>query len=247
MFRRRNSPGCLVIGLAVAAVLLGCVNKEPMALQTAAPSAPDQLPTVQVTTIRLTAQPTPTPWILEPFFDSSITLQSAPLEVPLELQIPALNVNAPILAVGLNLENEMDAPKGPIEDPIWQTAFWYRGSSIPGNPGTATLAGHVNNPLGDPMIFAHLERLDPGDLIIVHLKNTSTDISFTVDEVKVYSLAETSDPAVLARIFGAGPMAGTLPQPAPDGLAHLTLITCAGKVTNGEYDQHTVVYATRTQ
>jgi hypothetical protein len=159
-------------------------------------------------------------------------------------QIPSLKVDAPVLGVGLNADNVMDTPKGQIGDPIWQTAFWYRGSSIPGEVGTATIAGHVDDPFGLPEIFAHLQDLRPGDLIIIHVKNTTVDIRFTVDEVKVYSIQESSDPAVLKRIFGAGPVSGTPPQPSPDGLAHLTLITCSGNFINGKFDQHAVVYAT---
>jgi sortase (surface protein transpeptidase) len=138
----------------------------------------------------------------------------------------------------------MDAPKGPIGDPAWHTAFWYRGSSIPGEPGTATIAGHVDNLLGEPEIFAHLQRLHPGDQIIIYTKNTGISLHFIVDQVIVYSTQQASDPAVLKQIFGAGPTAGTGPQPSADGLAHLTLITCAGNFANGEFDHHTVVYAT---
>jgi len=139
----------------------------------------------------------------------------------------------------------MDSPKGPIGDPIWQTAFWYRGGGVPGDIGTATIAAHVDDPLGAPEIFAHLQDLHPGDLIILHLKNTAINIRFTVNEIKVYSVQQSSDPAVLTRIYGAGPVAGTGPQPSPDGLSHLTLVTCAGFIVKGEFDHHTVVYATR--
>jgi sortase (surface protein transpeptidase) len=166
--------------------------------------------------------------------------------VPLELQIPSLKVNAPVLGVGLTSENVMDAPKGPIGDPVWHTAFWYRGSGIPGEPGTATIAGHVNDPLGRPEIFAHLQDLHPGDLIIVHYTTSNIYIRFIVDQIKVYSIQESSDPAVLTQIFGAGPVAGTGSQPALDGLSHLTLITCTGNIVNGQFDHHTVVYATRS-
>jgi hypothetical protein len=164
--------------------------------------------------------------------------------VPLKLKIPSLNVNAPMLAVGLTSGNAMAAPKGPIDDPVWHTAFWYRGGGIPGDIGTATIAGHVNNPLGKPEIFAHLQDLHPGDLIIVHSMTSNVDIRFIVDQVKVYSIADAS-PVVLAQIYGTGPVKGAGPQPASDGLSHLTLITCAGTIVNGQFDHRTVVFATR--
>ncbi len=141
----------------------------------------------------------------------------------------------------------MDAPKGPIDDPVWYTAFWYRGSGIPGESGTATIAGHVNDPLGRPEIFAHLGDLQPGDLIIIHDNRTNIDIRFIVDLIKDYSNQESSDPSVMIQIFGAGPVAGTGPQPSLDGLAHLTLITCAGDIVNGQFDHHIVVFTTRSK
>ena len=141
----------------------------------------------------------------------------------------------------------MDAPKGPIGDPVWHTAFWYRGSGIPGDPGTATIAGHVNDPLGQPEIFAHIQDLQPGDKIVIHDATSNLDILFIVDQIEVYSIEESSDPVVLGQIFGIGPIAGTEPQPALDGLSHLTLITCAGNIVNGQFDHHTAVYATRSK
>jgi sortase (surface protein transpeptidase) len=117
---------------------------------------------------------------------------------------------------------------------------------VPGESGTATIAGHVTNLVG-PEIFAHIEDLHPGDLIIIRIKYTSIYLRFIVDEVKVYSDAQSSDPAVLAQIYGIGPVAGTRPQPSPDGLSHLTLITCSGYVRNNKFVNHAVVYATLSQ
>ncbi len=122
--------------------------------------------------------------------NSNVDLWAEPVDVPLEIQIPALDVNAPVLGVGLTSENVMDSPKGPIGDPVWHTAFWYRGGGVPGDIGTATIAGHVNDPLGRPEIFARLGDLQPGDLIIIRLKNTTMDIRFVVDQVTVYSVQE---------------------------------------------------------
>jgi hypothetical protein len=260
MLTHRSWPGCLAAILVIATVLVGCANKEmgkglarpsPSFIRSPSPQPAGQLalpaagqPAIQATGLpvtQATVQATPTLYIPGPLFYPNLDLKVGPVDVPLELQIPSLKVNAPVVGVGLTIKNEMDAPKGPIGDPIWQTAFWYRGSVIPGEAGTATFAGHVNDPLGQPEIFAHLQKLNPGDPIIVHVKNTSIDIPFMVDLVKVYSIKEVSDPAVIAKIFGAGP------QPAPGGLSHLTLITCAGKIVKGEYDHYTVVYATRSK
>ena len=253
MITRRRWIGYLVTVLVVATVLSGCVNNETEGDQliTTPPSRiqlPTLIPRVSPTiqpSIQPTIQPSPTPIDLGSFFDSDLDLWAGPIEVPLKLQIPALKVNAPVLGVGLTSDNKMDSPKGSIGDPIWHTAFWYRGSGIPGVPGTATITGHVNDPLGRSEIFANLEDLQPGDLVIVHYSSLKIDIRFIVDEIKVYSIQESSDPEVLAKIFGSGPVKGTGPQPSSDGYSHLTLITCAGNIVNGEFDHHTVVFTTR--
>jgi Sortase domain len=262
MTTRRSKLGCLLTVLTVATVLGGCGIKEtgeaptkpipslmslPAIQQAAQPtSLPIGQPTAQ-STAQPTAQPTPTVIVLGSLFDVGLDIKAAPVEVPLELKIPSLKVNAPVLGVGLTSVNEMDAPKGPIGDPVWHTAFWYRGSGLPGESGTATIAGHVNDPLGRDEIFARLHDLQPGDLIIIQYTKLNIDFSFTVDQVEVYSLQESSDPAVLAQIYGTGPVSGTTPQPSLDGLSHLTLITCAGNIVNGQFDHHVVVYATQSK
>jgi sortase (surface protein transpeptidase) len=189
-------------------------------------------------TIRATVQPTPTDISFGPLFPAGLDLWAEPVDVPLELIIPSLDVAAPVLGVGLTSKNVMDAPKGLIADPVWHSAFWYRGSGIPGEPGTAVIAAHVNDPLGRPEIFAYIEKLLPGQPIIVHYTTSNSDIRFIVDGVNTYSVQESSDPAVLALIFGI--------EPVLDNLSHLTLITCAGNIVNGRFDHHTVVYATRS-
>jgi hypothetical protein len=70
-------------------------------------------------------------------------------------------------------------------------------------------------------------------------------VRFSVTESKTYSLDEAAEPAVLSQIYGAGPVAGTWPQPSADGLSHLTLITCTGTFKNGTHDHRLAVYATR--
>lgn len=226
--------------LVLAAVLAGCGYETGQTQPGPAPS-PMIVPSVEPT-----VQATPTLFVFGPLIESNLDLRAGPESVPLELQIPSLEVSAPIVGVGLTSDNLMDSPRGPISDPIWNTAYWYRGGGVPGDAGTAVIAGHVNDPLGNPVIFADLEDLKPGDSITIHLKNTNRNIRFLVDEVKLYTVQESSDPAVLAKIYGAGPVNGIGPQPSPDGLSHLTLITCAGDIINGAFDQHTVVYATRS-
>lgn len=178
--------------------------------------------------------------------DEAVDLRAGPGPVPLELQLPSLDVNASVVGVGITPKNEMDAPIGPAGDPVWQQAFWYRGSAVPGTLSTALIAGHVGGPGGSSAVFAHLDRLRPGDPIVVRDTRTATDVRFSVTESTTYSLDEAAEPAVLARIYGTGPVEATWPQPSTDGLAHLTLITCTGTFRDGTHDHRLVVYATRT-
>jgi sortase (surface protein transpeptidase) len=177
--------------------------------------------------------------------DSAIALQAGPVAVPLRLQIPSINVDIPVLGVGITANHVMDAPEGPASDPVWQQAFWYRGSAVPGASSTALIAGHVDDPLGRPGAFANLDQLHPGDLIVVKDTRSGLDVRFSVTATQTYSLAQTTQPGVLSEIYGAGPVADAGPIPSTDGLAHLTLITCAGSFVNGTHDQRMVAYATR--
>ncbi len=218
----------LTLLLAVTVVLAGCGTTER---ERAAGPVPPTVPAVLAVPAALT--------------DEEVDLRAGPGAVPLELQLPSLEVVAPVVGVGITPTNVMDAPMGPAGDPVWQHAFWYRGSAVPGALSTALIAGHVGGPQGSPAVFADLDRLRPGDPIVVRDTRSAADVRFAVTESKTYSLDEAAEPAVLTRIYGAGPVTATWPQPSADGLAHLTLITCTGTFRNGTHDHRLVVYATR--
>lgn len=183
---------------------------------------------------------------LEPLFDPGLPLQGRVVAVPLEIRIPALRLRAPVLGVGLTATNAMAAPVGRRSfDPIWWSVFWYRGGGIPGDVGTATIAGHFDDDLGRPAVFAFLSELAVGDVIYVNDMRTGAEIPFIVTETESYSRQESTDPANLARIFGSSAVAGLASQSTPDQVSRLTLITCDGAWVNGSFDQHLVVFATR--
>lgn len=211
-------------------VLAGCSSPPPPA-----PPVPDSGP----------ATPAPDLAVPPPLVDDTLGLREGPVAVPLELHLPSLGVIAAVLGVGMTEEDVMDAPIGPADDPVWQQAFWYRGSAIPGAASTALIAGHIGGPLGRAGVFADLEDLRVGDPIVVLDTRRGLDVRFAVTGTERYSLTEATDPAVLARIYGMGPVAGASPQPSADGLAHLTLITCTGTFRDGTHDHRLVVFATR--
>lgn len=179
--------------------------------------------------------------------DKGLDLQAGPVEVPLRIEIPSLGVNASVAGVGITSTNVMDAPMGKADNPVWQQAFWYRGSAIPGELSTALIAGHVSDPLGRDGIFAHIDSLRNGDVIIIHDTRNGLDVNFAVTGVETYSLAEMENKNILTGVYGSGPVDGLSSQPSPDGLAHLTLVTCAGifSRSKGTHDHRLVVYATR--
>lgn len=185
-------------------------------------------------------------FISEPLFEPALSLMAEAVAVPLEIQIPALNIMAPVLAVGLTAENAMAAPVGSFaDDPIWQTVFWYRGGAVPGSVGTATLAGHFDDTLGRPAVFAFLDDLEVGSLIIVQDKRSGQSIPFIVTGKETYTQKQSAEPATLVRIFGSQSVSGGEPQPVTDNLAHLTLITCGGAWIHGAFDSRLVVFAIR--
>jgi Sortase domain/PT repeat len=248
--------------LIVAVLLVGCANDQagegqpsplppPFVAISVRPSVqPSLQPTLKPTiqpSLQPTVQPTVQHLIPGPLIAPNLSLQAGPVDVPLELRIPSIQVSASVAGVGLTAANVMDAPKGPISDPVWQKAFWYRGSGIPGDSGTATFAGHVNDVLGQPAVFARLKDLLPGDQIIIHDTRSGQDVVFLVTESKTYSLQEAVDPTVLKQVYGAGPVVGRAPEPATDGLSHLTLITCAGDFVGGSYDHRLVIYAIQSK
>lgn len=225
----------LAILLIAAGLLAGSAAAEG---ETVAPALTAQ------PTARRAESPLPLPFPA-PVLDASIGLRAAPVPIPLELQLPTLARDATMLGVGLLANDAMDAPMGEADNPDWQQAFWYRGSAIPGALSTAVIAGHISDPLGRPGVFGYLNLLQPGDPIVVHDTRTRLDVTFAVTGTMSFPIEQTTDTGVLTQIYGAGPVAGTWPQPSPDGLAHLTLVTCDGTFRNGTHDHRLVVQAVR--
>lgn len=249
MTRLTSVPGRVAIALLATALLAGlAIQLRNPSIHVVTFAAPATVPAPQLVAVPLHATKAlgslPVPTGLTP---ARLNLRAAPVAVPLTLEIPSIGVNVAVLGVGITPNNVMDAPEGPAADPVWQQAFWYRGSAVPGARSTALFAGHIDDPLGRPGSFAHIDRLQRGDLIVVHDTRTGLDMRFAVAGSVTYPLAVTTNPAVLTQIYGAGPIEGKVPQPSRDGLAHLTLVTCAGTFQNslGTHDHRLVVFATR--
>ncbi len=100
-------------------------------------------------------------------------------EIPSQLSIPSINVNADIEQVGLDAQGKMDVPKTHI------TVGWYSLGFRPGQKGNAVLAGHLDHPSGSPAVFWNLPKLKAGDKIIITDSNRNS-YTFSVTHTEKY-------------------------------------------------------------
>jgi sortase (surface protein transpeptidase) len=237
----------LVVASVIAAVMIGsgCGDTRPKAEPVASTTTTTRAPAHVRKPVRARLVPAlPVP---APLYAKSLDIRAGPVPVAIQLRIPSIHVDATVLGVGVLANDVMDAPEGRINDPVWQQAFWYRGSAVPGVPSTAVIAGHINGPRGTQGVFGHIDQLRPGDQVVVHDPRSRLDVRFAVTRTADFTLAQTTDKAVLREIYGVGPVAGTTPQTSADKRAHLTLITCAGNFDTrlGTHDHRLAVFAVR--
>jgi hypothetical protein len=106
-----------------------------------------------------------------------------PTVAPVRLQIPAIGVDTGLMRLGKLADGTVDVPGGPHK---WDQAGWYagEGGSLPGDPGSAVILGHVDSKSG-PAVFYRLRELRRGDQIKVTTAD-GTVYRFTVDRVEQY-------------------------------------------------------------
>lgn len=186
---------------------MGVVALRPLASRTPLPS-----PTTIPTTIP-TIPPTSTP---EPLADAG---------PPVRVAIPAIGVDAEVEYVGLTPDRAMDVPKG------WMNVGWYRNGFLPGELGNSVIAGHLDSSTGGPAVFWDLNKLVPGDEIVVTFENGSQR-RFSVEADKVYD--HDAEGPIIDSIFGKSLT------------ADLNLVTCDGAWDHGAatYTKRLVVFAT---
>lgn len=161
---------------------------------------------------------TPTSEIEPP---GQIPLVAATSSKPARLKIPSLDIDANVQYVGVNGKGEMGIPSN------FKDVAWYRYGTIPGQLGSAVIAGHVDNGLGLPAVFWDLKDLKAGDDVYIVAEDGSR-LHFLVSDVATYPY--TDSPA--ERIF------------AESDKARLNLITCSGKWLPGKrtYSERLVIY-----
>ncbi|MFJ3876448.1 class F sortase [Streptomyces sp. NPDC090077] len=138
------------------------------------------------------------------------------------IRIPTINVDAPVMTVGLDAQGWIDAP--PPQDR--NLAGWYLNGISPGQQGSAVIVGHVDNAQG-PAVFYGLGSLKPGSRIEVERYDGRTAV-FEVYGVEVFS--KEAFPG--SRVYG------------DTGHPELRVITCGGSYSKAKgYDGNVVVFA----
>jgi sortase (surface protein transpeptidase) len=141
---------------------------------------------------------------------------------PVRLRIPAIGVDAAALVpLGLGAENRLEAPAR------FEDVGWYAAGPVPGDPGPAVLAAHVDSRSG-PAPFFRLRDLRDGDEVFV-ARSDGQEARFVVDGVQRYP----KDAFPTDAVYG----------PAPGSA--LRLITCGGSfdAAKRSYRDNVVVYA----
>ncbi len=145
------------------------------------------------------------------------------LELPLYMAIPSIQVDAPVVAVGLTNDGSMDVPKraGDIG--------WFEYSPRPGLRGNSIVAGHLDWQ-GSPGVFQKLASAKSGDAVIVRGAD-GVGHKYGVEWLREFPADGASPRVVFEPLVAYG----------------LTLITCGGKwnPVSRRYDTRIVVRALR--
>ncbi|WP_410598789.1 class F sortase [Amycolatopsis sp. lyj-90] len=143
---------------------------------------------------------------------------------PVRLTIPAIGFDQTgLIPLALGAAGELQAPER------FSDVGWYEDGPVPGDPGPAVLAAHVDSRSG-PAPFFRLRELRSGDEVRVS-RSDGGDVVFRVDSVQRYPKNEFPTQAV----YG----------PAPGSA--LRLITCGGSfdAAKRSYRDNVVVYASQ--
>jgi sortase (surface protein transpeptidase) len=140
---------------------------------------------------------------------------------PIAVRIGGIGVDAPVVPVGLEPNGEMEIP-----DSVAQVG-WYRLGAVPGRPGSAVLAGHVDSRAQGRGAFFALSAVEPGATVTV------VDARGAEHRFEVVARRQFPKDGLPSDLF------------SNTGDARLALITCGGDFNRAtrSYRDNVVVYA----
>ncbi len=160
--------------------------------------------------------------IVPPISTPVKAITQVPIELPVRLVIPSLNIDANVEHLGIDAKGAMETTKGPDD------VAWYKFGPRPGEIGSAVLAGHYGWINSLPAVFDKLNKLKIGDKLSV-TDGKGNNIFFVVTELRSYGKYDDA-----TNVFVSS-----------DKKSHLNLITCEGvwdKILNS-YSKRLVVFA----
>ncbi|GAA2366772.1 hypothetical protein GCM10010404_21630 [Nonomuraea africana] len=147
--------------------------------------------------------------------------EAAPASVvPESIDIPAIDLDAPLMKLGLTKGGEVELP--PYEKP--KLAGWFKHSAVPGEEGASVIIGHVDTKT-EPAVFYKLRQLRKGQVVRV------TRSDGKVAEYRVDSVEQVDKERFPAqRVYTE---------------SGLRLVTCGGNFdyAKHEYQDNVIVYA----
>lgn len=149
---------------------------------------------------------------------------TVPSDQPRYIRIPAINVNARVMSVGVNSRGNIDTPAN-----LNDTA-WYDGSAKPGQEGQVFIDGHTSFSSAIYAAFNDLPKLKEGDQITIE-RGDGQQINYHVTEIKTVD----ADKVDMGEALNP-------PEGAERGL---TLMTCTGTFNyrTQTADKRLIVYA----
>ncbi|MET9020690.1 class F sortase [Actinopolymorpha sp. NPDC004070] len=141
---------------------------------------------------------------------------------PSRIEIPAIDVAAPVISLG-------DADNGAIDVPPPNRPYlagWYKYGATPGQLGRTVIVGHLDSRYSGPAVFYRLHELRPGDEVTL-TRHDGIMVEYRVDR----TVLTPRDEFPAADVYG--------PSAAPE----LRLITCGGTYTKSTgWTDNVVVY-----
>lgn len=216
MSRLSSAIVAAVIGVAVGFATIVVAGNGPASQPQVAPATPARVEPASIVRSESPAEPRSS----EPAA-SAPDAAAASVGQPARVRIPAIDVDADLVSLGLNDD-------GSMETPDFGLGGWYDPGPMPGDPGPAVIAAHVDSRDG-PDVFFRLKELTKGDEIVVeHAAGGTT--TFVVGEAE----QQDKDALPVDRIWND-----------TDDVV-LRLITCGGDFNRERrsYESNVIVYAT---